>query len=69
LMVGTVGGGTHLATQKEALEIMGLGGKKGDAIKLAEVIGGAVLAGELSLTAALASKDLARAHQKLGRGK
>ena len=69
VMVGTVGGGTRLATQKEALGILGLSNKKGDAIKLAEVVGGAVLAGELSLTAALASGDLARAHMKLGRGK
>ena len=69
LMVGTVGGGTGLVTQKEALGIMGLGSKKGDAVKLAEIIGGAVLAGELSLTAALASGDLAKAHQRLGRGK
>ncbi len=70
LMVGTVGGGTHLATQKEALGILGLDkGKKGDAVKLAEVVGAAVLAGELSLTAALASNDLVKAHQRLGRGK
>ena len=68
LMVGTVGGGTHLVTQKEALGILGLSNKKGDVIKLAEVIGAAVLAGELSLTAALASSDLAKAHQRLGRG-
>jgi hydroxymethylglutaryl-CoA reductase (NADPH) len=70
LMVGTVGGGTGLATQQEALGILGFDkGKKGDALQLAGVIGGAVLAGELSLTAALASGDLARAHQKFGRGK
>lgn len=69
LMVGTVGGGTGLPTQREALGIMGLGNKKGDAVTLAGIIGGAVLAGELSLTAALASNDLARAHQGLGRGK
>ncbi len=69
-MVGTVGGGTGLETQKEALGIMGLDKvMKGDSLRLAEVIGGAVLAGELSLTAALASQDLAKAHQKLGRGK
>lgn len=70
LMVGTVGGGTQLATQKEALSILGLETvKPGDALRLAEVVGGTVLAGELSLTAALASNDLAKAHQKLGRGK
>jgi len=70
LMVGTVGGGTGLGTQKEALGILGLDkGKPGDGLRLAEVVGGAVLAGELSLTAALASGDLVRAHEKLGRGK
>ena len=70
LMVGTVGGGTQLATQKEALSILGLETvKPGDALRLAEVVGGTVLAGELSLTAALASNDLAKAHQRLGRGK
>ncbi len=69
LMIGTVGGGTHLPTQKEALSVLGLGkGKRGEALKFAEIIGGAVLAGELSLMAALASGDLARAHEKLGRG-
>jgi len=69
VMVGTVGGGTHLPTQKEALEMLDLGKKKGDTLIFAQIVGAAVLAGELSLTAALASKDLARAHQKLGRGK
>jgi hydroxymethylglutaryl-CoA reductase (NADPH) len=70
LMVGTVGGGTGLPTQKEALEILGIERtKKGAAVKLAEAVGLAVLAGELSLTAALAGRNLGRAHQKLGRSK
>jgi hydroxymethylglutaryl-CoA reductase (NADPH) len=70
LMVGTVGGGTNLPAQKEALKILGLGqGKRGEAIQLAEIIGGAVLAGELSLMAALASGQLAQAHARLERGK
>jgi len=70
LMVGIVGGGTDLGTQKEGLGILGLDEiKKGGALRLAEVVGGAVLAGELSLTAALASGDLAKAHKRLGRGK
>ncbi|MFC1711022.1 hydroxymethylglutaryl-CoA reductase (NADPH) [Patescibacteria group bacterium] len=70
LMVGTVGGGTHLETQQESLQILGLNNAKPrDTLKLAEVIGGAVLAGELSLTAALAAGHLSQAHQKLGRGK
>ncbi len=71
LIVGTVGGGTQLATQKEALSIMGLnGGNNGkNARKFAEIIGGAVLAGELSLMASLAEGSLARVHEKYGRGK
>jgi len=70
LMVGTVGGGTSLETQKEALSIMGINGGSngGNSRKLAEIIGGAVLAGELSLLASLAEGSLASAHQKLGRG-
>lgn len=70
LMIGTVGGGTSLETQKEALSIMGIvGGSEGEnAQKLAEIIGGVVLSGELSLLASLAEGTLASAHQKLGRG-
>ena len=71
LEVGTVGGGTHLATQREALELIGLHGG-GDppgshAKALAEVIAGATLAGELSLLGALGSRHLAEAHERLGR--
>ncbi len=73
LMIGTVGGGTGLPSQKEALALLGIPDKKlktgQQVLKLAEIIGGAVLAGELSLLAALASGDLAVAHEKLGRGK
>ena len=71
LEVGTVGGGTKLPTQTEALEIVGVGGG-GDppgenADALAEVITTAALAGELSLLGALASDHLASAHEELGR--
>ena len=70
VLVGTVGGGTGLATQKEALKLLGLGaGCKGQAFELAQIVAGAVLAGELSLVAALAEGHLARAHERLGRGK
>jgi len=70
LMVGTVGGGTGLPTQKEALGILSLENHQpGDSIKLAQVIGAGVLAGELSLTAAISAGHLAQAHQRLGRGK
>lgn len=63
VMVGTVGGGTKLKTQTEARSIIGV--QKSH--ELAEVLGGAVLAGELSLLAALAEGSLAKAHQRLGR--
>ncbi len=72
LEVGTVGGGTRLPTQREALSIMGVAGG-GDppgtnALKFAEIIGGVVLAGELNLLASLSEGSLARAHELLGRG-
>lgn len=66
LMVGTVGGGTHLPTQKEALKILDAQGE-GNVLKLAKVIAGAVLAGELSLISSQAEGSLAKAHVKLGR--
>lgn len=64
LMVGTVGGGTGLATQKEALAIIGAKNSK----EFAQVIVAAVLAGEVSLLASLSEGTLAKAHQKLARG-
>jgi hydroxymethylglutaryl-CoA reductase (NADPH) len=71
LMVGTVGGGTGLATQKEALSLLQVaGGKRGEnAQKFAEIAGATVLAGEISLLASLAEGSLARAHQRLARSK
>lgn len=63
LVVGTMGGGTHLPTQKEALEIM----KTSSVLEYSTVLGAAILAGELSLLASLAEGSLASAHQKLGR--
>jgi len=72
LEVGTVGGGTRLPTQREALAMLGAAGG-GDppgtnARKLAEIIAATVLAGEINLLAALAANELARAHRLLGRG-
>ena len=72
LEVGTVGGGTRLPAQKEALSLMGVAGG-GDppgtnAKKFAEIVAATVLAGELNLLAALAANELARAHRLLGRG-
>jgi hydroxymethylglutaryl-CoA reductase (NADPH) len=70
VLVGTVGGGTRLPVQKAALSIMGLGmGKLGEKLTLGRVLGATVLAGELSLTAALAAGHLASAHARLGRSR
>lgn len=70
LMVGTVGGGTGLATQKEALELLGVaGGNNGkNSQQFAEIVGAAVLAGEISLLSSLEEGTLARAHARLARG-
>lgn len=70
LVVGAIGGGTRLETQKEALSILGVfGGNDGkNSQQLAEIIGAAVLAGEISLIASLSVNSLACVHRKLGRG-
>jgi hydroxymethylglutaryl-CoA reductase (NADPH) len=66
LMIGTVGGGTGLPSQKACLEILGLSGS-GNANALAEVAAGLCLAGELSISAAMASDTFTRAHQLMAR--
>ncbi|WP_157471971.1 hydroxymethylglutaryl-CoA reductase [Neolewinella persica] len=66
LIVGSVGGGTRLGTQRECLEIMDCYGA-GKARKLAEITAGVCLAGELSILAALAEGHFVQAHQSLGR--
>ncbi|HJX27636.1 MAG TPA: hydroxymethylglutaryl-CoA reductase (NADPH) [Thermoanaerobaculia bacterium] len=70
--LGAVGGGTQLDTQREALAMLGVApdpARPGEAVlRLAEILGALVLAGELSLMAAFTSQDLARAHEKLARG-
>jgi hydroxymethylglutaryl-CoA reductase (NADPH) len=67
LVVGTVGGGTGLPTQKECLESLGCHGT-GKASKFAEICAGLVVAGEISITAAIAAGHFAQAHQVLARG-
>jgi hydroxymethylglutaryl-CoA reductase (NADPH) len=73
LEVGTVGGGTGLPTQREALALLGVAGSGNppgtNALKFAEIIAATVLAGELNLLIALARNELASAHQRLGRAK
>jgi hydroxymethylglutaryl-CoA reductase (NADPH) len=66
LQVGTVGGGTGLPGQAECLSILGCAGSGAtpgeNSRKLAEIVSVAVLAGEISLLAALCTKDLSKAH-------
>lgn len=64
--VGTVGGGTKLPAQAEALSLIGCGGE-GKARKLAEIVAVTVLAGELSTIGAQAAGHLGKAHSQLGR--
>lgn len=68
IMVGTVGGGTSLPTQRACLEILGMAGA-GHARGLAEVCAALALAGEISLTSAICANEFVRAHQKLARGR
>ena len=56
LIVGTVGGGTGLPSQRACLDIMGLAGA-GQARAFAEVAAAVALAGELSITGALAAGE------------
>ena len=69
--LAAVGGGTRLDTQREALALLGVRAdpeRPGSAVlRLAEILGATVLAGELSLLAAFTSSDLASAHERLGR--
>ncbi|MBX3083406.1 MAG: hydroxymethylglutaryl-CoA reductase [Anaerolineae bacterium] len=68
LIVATYGGGTGLPTQRECLEVMGCYGK-GHVNKLAEIVAGVALAGELSLGAAISSLDWVSSHEKYGRNR
>ncbi|MFK8103343.1 MAG: hydroxymethylglutaryl-CoA reductase [Saprospiraceae bacterium] len=68
LICATYGGGTNLATQKESLELLGCYGKN-KVNKFAEIIAGVVLAGELSLAAAISSSDWVSSHEAYGRNR
>ncbi len=68
LIVATHGGGTSLPTQRECLEILGCRGK-GKVRKLAEIIAGVALAGEISLASAISSLDWVSSHEKYGRNR
>lgn len=68
LVVGTIGGGTHLNKQKEALEVMGCYGNN-RVNRFAELIAGFALSLEISTFAAIVSGQFAKSHEKLGRNK
>ncbi|GMJ00517.1 3-HYDROXY-3-METHYLGLUTARYL COA REDUCTASE 1, hydroxy methylglutaryl CoA reductase 1 [Hibiscus trionum] len=70
--VGTVGGGTQLASQSACLNLLGVKGASKESPgensrTLATIVAGAVLAGELSLMSALAAGQLVKSHMKYNR--
>jgi hydroxymethylglutaryl-CoA reductase (NADPH) len=68
LIVATHGGGTALPTQRECLQALGCVGT-GKVNKLAEIIAGVVLAGEVSLGAAISSLEWVSSHEEYGRNR
>lgn len=68
LLVGTVGGGTGLPTQRESLELLGCYGT-GKARKFAELVAATALAGELAVMAAVIRGTYVEAHEKYGRNR
>ncbi|XP_064549265.1 3-hydroxy-3-methylglutaryl-coenzyme A reductase [Drosophila montana] len=72
LEVGTVGGGTGLPGQGACLDMLGVRGahftQPGEnAKKLAQIVCATVMAGELSLMAALVNSDLVKSHMRHNR--
>ncbi|CAH2051451.1 unnamed protein product [Thlaspi arvense] len=72
--VGTVGGGTQLASQAACLNLLGVKGSSDEdeeagsnARQLARIVAGSVLAGELSLMSAIAAGQLVKSHMKYNR--
>ncbi len=68
LTVATVGGGTGQGTARECLGVLDCVGQ-GKALKLAEIVAATVLAGELSMGAAIASGEFVAAHEAYGRNR
>ncbi len=70
VLVGVRGGGINLPAQKQCLDlVLKSKTKLRPSAQLAETIGAAALAGEISLLAAQSTHTLAQAHRTLGRGK
>ncbi len=68
LIIATFGGGTGLPTQRECLEMLGCVGKD-KVYKLAEIMAGVVLAGELSLSSAIVANEWVSSHEAYGRNR
>ncbi len=68
LTVATVGGGTGLGTSRECLGMLGCAGS-GHAAKFAEIVAATLLAGEISMGAAIASGEFVDAHETYGRNR
>ena len=68
LVIGTVGGGTSLPTQRECLELMDCYGP-GKVRKLGEIIAAYVLALDISTFASNNSGELAEAHESMGKNR
>lgn len=61
ILVGTVGGGTALGTQRECLEIIDCYGR-GKSKKFAEIIAATLLAGEIGICAGITSDEFLEPH-------
>jgi hydroxymethylglutaryl-CoA reductase (NADPH) len=68
VICATYGGGTGLPTQRECLQMMDCYGK-GKVNKFAEIIAAVVLAGDVSLTAAILAGDWVTSHEEMGRNR
>lgn len=66
LIVGTVGGGTSLPSQKACLDLLGVAGS-GGARAFAEICAAISIAGEISLAAAICQGAFADAHRNFAR--
>jgi hydroxymethylglutaryl-CoA reductase (NADPH) len=68
LTLGTVGGGTQKGTARECLAMLDCAGT-GTALRFAEIVAATLLAGEISMAAAIASGEFVAAHERYGRSR
>ena len=68
LVVGTVGGGTSLPTQRDCLEMLGCYGP-GKLFRFAEIIAATCLALDISTGAAITANEFVSAHERFGRNR